>query len=668
MCGIVGLFFNNKNINKRYIQNMANSIRHRGPDDEGYIFFDKNTVHAVGGKDTKQNNYGLKYAYSPSYNISELKKSFGYSFGHRRLSIIDLSPAGHQPMCTKDKKIWITYNGEIYNYLELKDELIGKGYQFQSNSDTEVLLNSYAEWGTECLNKLNGMWAFVIYDQRKQYLFGARDRFSVKPLYYFNNANCFAFGSEIKALLTLPFINMNINDNALFDYLLLYREESEEEGFFKDIFELKPSHAFIFDLTNFKLNKYKYYNLQYNDKWERYNKKSYFEFSSNLKNHIIDAVKIRLRSDVPIGSCLSGGLDSSSLVCLINDLLQHEHITQIGSKQKVFTASYHDTSIDESKWAEIVVKNTNTKWFQTFPTEDQLIQDIEKLVYIQDIPFGTTSIYAQYQVMKLASMNGIKVLIDGRGGDELFAGYNPYYRAFFSQIIKRFDLITLLKEFINLNNSPVTRQFLLSSLIQTAGSKLVPMFISKNYLIKRRVEYKYINKDFIYSKKNRLESIYERSFTSLNKMLFDTMTEFGLKTLLRYEDRNAMNFSIEARTPFADDIFLINYIFNIPSTYKIHNGWSKYIFREAMSGILPESIKWRKDKIGFITPETIWLNSKRNYLKQYLTNDLNEFINIKKLLSDIENTPEDRPIYEISHMWRIFNFAIWKRVYQNLNY
>ena len=382
--------------------NMTNALRHRGPDDEGYLAINTRAKEAyhLTGSDSKVN-----YP-----RIEEFNKEVDLFLGHRRLSIIDPSPRGHQPMSNKGETVWIIHNGEIYNYVELREELKHSGYNFHTNTDTEVILAAYEEWGEDCLSKLNGMWAFIIYDKRKNFLFGSRDRTGVKPLYYYLDSNFFAFASEIKSLIKMPYVKTSVNSNAVFDYFAFNWQENEQEGFFKNIIELSQSHGFYYNLSTKTLKKWKYYNLKYSEDWEDFNEKKFNEFTEEIDKLIFNAIALRLRSDVPVGSCLSGGIDSSTIVCIVNKILEKENLTQIGEKQKVFTACYDDAKeIDESRWARIVAERTKTSWHQTFPDPSGFIEDLEDLVYTQDIPFGSTSIYAQYRVMKLAKETNVKV-------------------------------------------------------------------------------------------------------------------------------------------------------------------------------------------------------------------------------------------------------------------
>lgn len=628
MCGIAGIVYRDKNPTYEEIKLITDSIAHRGPDGEGFYFGDN------------------------------------FALGHRRLAIIDLSEAGKQPMEYKGRygEYIITYNGEIYNYIELREELKRDGYHFNTHTDTEVILAAYDKWGFDCLEKFDGMWAFVVYDKKKNILFGSRDRFGVKPFYYFYNNYKFVFASEIKALIKLNDIkeSIRVNQEEIFRYLVLGIENLEEEGFYKDILELFPSYAFLLNLKNFEFKRWQYYILSYNPDTGKFNNKELENYKKNVKKLIFCAVDKRLRSDVLVGSCLSGGLDSSTIVCVINELLKSKNIGSVGDIQKVFTASYEDKVVDESNWAKIVVDHTKAEWFRTFPKEEELLKDLDDLIYTQEIPFGSTSIYAQYRVMKLAKENGVKVLLDGQGGDELFTGYHGYYQTFYLELLKNFRVLDLLKEIKNLNNSPINVRYLISSLLKMFTAKTLPrdlvMLIYSIFLNR----FKYINREFFNENRFIIEQTIEKLPNSLNQHLYQFITGKNLKTLLKYEDRNSMRFSIESRTPFADDRDLIEYMFKIPSVYKIHNGWSKYILRESMQGILPEQIRLRKDKIGFATPEKKWINSNKDLFISIIKENrhlLDDFLNVELVLQDFKNGSVFKEGFFI---WRVINLLLWR--------
>jgi asparagine synthase (glutamine-hydrolysing) len=655
MCGIAGIFNHNTSVDSRHVKTMCDILRHRGPDDEGFLavnIAERTTLPLYG---------------SQSQIKGELIDAFGGKanlfLGHRRLSIIDVTPAGHQPMCDKNGNVWIVFNGEIYNYVELKQDLIKKGYSFRTSTDTEVLLYSYIEWGMECLEKFNGMWAFVIYDKRKNVLWGSRDRFGVKPLYYYNKNGHFVFASEIKALVGLPFVEKKINEAVAFEYLV-HNVNNPQQCFFEGIEELKPSEAFSVDLGNGDVKKWKYYHLVSNEQWAAYDEKSFSQINEKVRELVFNAVRLRLRSDVPVGSCLSGGMDSSAIVCIVNDYLKKESITSIGVRQKVFTACYAGESIDESKWAKIVVEATKTEWQRTFPETGAFLQDMDDLVYSQDVPFGSTSIYAQYRVMKLAHENGVKVLLDGQGGDELFTGYADYYSNFFIDLLKHGALRTLRNEFMHRQNSPVSALFfrmLLYSFGKRPAYDMLPPVLKYYYYLFVNPFTRYLGRDFVNRNKRNKPTLRNTALFSLNGMLEYTMT-CNLSELLRYEDRNSMHFSIESRTPFADDIDLITYVFSLPGVYKIHNGWSKYLLRQSMAGLVPDEITVRTDKIGFSTPEYLWIADCKDELLSGMKSDgLDYFVDYGKFSNNWDQLVHGRKGAMGTTIWRYVNFALWKK-------
>lgn len=669
MCGICGILKRNESEIHlpSVIKLMCNSIKHRGPDDEGFALFKLNDEFHVsaGSTDTQTTAWNTDYNYSPKYHIEELSNTFQLALGHRRLSVIDLSEAAHQPMCLTDNDIWITLNGEIYNYLELKNELTEKGYNFISRSDTEVLLNAYKEWGIDCLQKLNGMWSFVIYDKRKNILFGSRDRFGVKPLYYYSDSNVFAFASEQKAFLKIPDNNIGINESGIFDYLYLNQIEMREEGFFKNIYELKPAHYFIYHINNHQLSATKYYELDFEKRLSAFDPLKQAEYQQKTRELIRNAIDIRLRSDIAVGFCLSGGIDSSSIVCMAAEITKEKTSKLNGDALKCFTAINQSDQFNEAKWAELVVNKTNTEWIKANCTSADLMKELEKIIYHQDIPLLSTSTYAQYKVMQKAALNGIHILIDGQGGDEIFAGYAPFYSAYYSELICNMKLKTLYDELKNIANSPTSINIYAKSLIKYGLDKLLSKNIRKTLSEQIKSEAKYLKADFIKNNKAGISFAGEYQLIGTNYLLHKYVTESYLKNLLRWEDRCSMAFSVESRTPFSDDINLIEYIFALPPNYKIYKGWSKSLLRNAMQGILPDAIKNRCDKMGFSTPQQTWLKeiNKEMISRISALKHIDNYVDADKLLQDWDNIFAGNDTKTQDFAWRYMNYLIWKDLF-----
>jgi len=651
MCGITGISYNNKHEDTQDIQRMADAIAHRGPDGEGFVAISTST-----GKITELAGDKTPIHLQP---LSSFGANADIYLAHRRLSIIDLSKAGHQPMTNKQKDIWLTFNGEIYNYKSLRNEL--SEFSFGSNTDTEVLLYAYEKWGINCLERFNGMWAFVIYDARKNTLFGARDRFGVKPLYYTQTPDFFAFNSEIKGLLANLEIPHKINLDISAAYLRTGLESFDGETFFETVSELKPAHYFTYDIEKRKLTMEQYYELQFCDVWEQFDEKKCCEYVEGVKDKILQAVDLRLNADVTVGSCLSGGMDSSAIVCSINMLLKDKSYTSIGPKQGVVTACYDNSLIDESKWAQCVSDHVSADLHKVFPKGEELIDDLSDLIFSQDVPFGSTSIYAQYRVMKAARDAGITVLLDGQGGDELFTGYTPYYNTFYAEAIKNEDNDLLKTEQNYVKNTPFG-----DININTINKKSYVKNVAKKIL-------PYKIKDFLHSVIRQPESRYimvsgksykKYSFTTLNQMLYTLMSYTSLPILLKYEDRNSMRFSIESRTPFADDVNLIDYTFLIPGVYKIHNGWSKYLLRESMGNLIPKQIKERTDKIGFSTPEYKWLKLIKPFVFDNTNSDINEILKVSQMEKDWDIIFAKQNKDGVTNIWRYINFILWFRTFK----
>lgn len=665
MCGISGIIsFQQNNKLVKSISSVNDEIKHRGPDDEGYVFFEHNTPTPVFGNDTPQNVKQSNLLYSPKIGFEEITGNTNVVLGHRRLSILDLSAHAHQPLCNEDSNFWIVFNGEIYNYQVIREELIALGYQFTSNSDTEVVLKAYIAWGAACLTKFNGMWSFVIYDKNQQKLFGARDRFGVKPFYYIHNNNYFAFCSEIKGLLKLDGFEKKINPKAVYDYLVLGKMELDTETFFKGIFELKPSSYFELEVNTKKIRFTNYYQLQTNLNWEKVDKTKSTKVVADLKTKITEAISTRLNSDVETGTCLSGGIDSSILVGTINQLLNQKKIEQIGEKQEVFTASYPENDIDESKWAKLVVEQTKTNWNQTFPTAAQLKEQLEDLIYAQDIPFGSSSTFSQYKVMELIHSKNVKVTLDGQGADELFGGYANHFTNFITHAFKTFSFSVIRQNLKNTHPSFANQKNSFKIPLQSFVISNFPNIYFKK-LIQHEPELAFVNYQLISDNQNRFGLINDKIKPTFNGLLHFQFTEYGLKHLLRTADRNSMRFSVESRMPFADDIILITTVFNVSGSYKIQQGKSKFLLREAMKNVLPNEIYNRTDKIGFATPEKKWMQELKPYFKEIISQQKNdEFVNWEDFYKNFDSIYEHAINTSTLRLWRFINFALWRKVYQ----
>jgi asparagine synthase (glutamine-hydrolysing) len=658
MCGISGIVQLQGSSNQLpvILKNMNDKLKHRGPDDEGFTLFKDGKAQCFSGQDTPASSLSSNLAFAPKFQIDSAKEHpIQVGFGHRRLAIIDLSAGGHQPMCLQEnQEIWITLNGEIYNYIELREELQSYGFVFHTESDVEVVLASYQHWGTDCLSRFNGMWAFVIYDLQKNQLFGARDRFGVKPLYYVKNEQHFAFASEQKALLEVSSYQPVVNVDAMLPFLLYGQIEMQSEGFFKDLFELKPGHFFMFDLFDSQMNITSYFELKIQTKNNTWNKQSFEQAAQKTKDLIKQAVRIRFRSDVSIGFCLSGGLDSSTIVCTAAEIVKEESISSLKHGIKTFTAS-NDSTEDESSWAKQIIDHTNADWHNIKIDSSTLVEDIQKLIYFQDIPLATTSTYAQSRVMRAAHEHGISILIDGQGGDELYAGYQTFYYSYFHQIFSSFQWKTLFKESRSLGNSPMSLKELFAAMLKVKLSHF-PAGIRVKLSKKWKSETSLMTPAFLESKAQQVQFHGGFQSESLNQRLKSYCTETYLKSLLRWEDRCSMQYSIESRTPFSDDINLIQHAFSLPANYKIRNGWSKYILRESIKGLVPESIRLRKDKKGFSIPQNTWLMEQESaffdLFQSHKHLDVHEFVqkeliesNWKVFFSDLKHSKEQDLIF-----------------------
>jgi len=655
MCGIAGIISLDKNNVAAASAHISKTLAHRGPDDEGFYFFDGEEDTVAYSLDTPQSIKNSSINYSPKVFVDDVNsENITLALSHRRLAIIDLEATGHQPQCNEDASVWLTFNGEIYNYLEIKLALESAGHYFIGSSDTEVIIKAYLQWGKQCVHKFNGMWAFALFDKRNNELWISRDRFGVKPFYYYQTKTFFAFASEQKALLELrkfKMLDTGLNAPAIFDYFIHGQIEYETEGMFKNIFELMPSHQICINTRTLETKIEKYYTLNVNEKFTPYNEAISHDIAHKLTPLFYDAVKLRLRSDVPVGACLSGGIDSSGIVCAMHDL-------EPNTKFHSFTAAFENTVFDESNFAKIVSDKAKTHWHSVTPTSCDLLQNIENLMYCQDIPIWSASTFAQFSLMELSKENNIKVVLDGQGGDELFGGY-PHHLLSFTAETLRNNFLMGLKLFKN-NSSFIIKNYVKNNLVNKFNPQLIKTF-QQQY----REDISYFNHSFLENNKARFKNNFEQNLGGLNQQLQQELNNTLLKNYLKCEDRCSMHHSVESRTPFADDLPLIEYAMQIPSAYKINNGVHKYILRQALQKTLPPQVLSRTDKMGYNTPNNQWIFDIKNQLKPYFENPaLKQFIDTDLLLKNYDTFFDVRHKPETGRVFKLMSFAVWLKVFE----
>lgn len=626
MCGIAGIISKTQGFPvKQKIHAMSRAIKHRGPDGEGFTFFKDEHITSVYSDETPASNINNShYLFNASVSFDEVSISQNTAFAHRRLSIIDLSESGHQPMCDTSGDYWITFNGEVYNYIELREELKQKGHQFITKTDTEVVVAAYKEWGMKCLERFNGMWAFAIYDKVKRIIFCARDRAGVKPFYYINTNDVFAFASEQKAFIKSGLLQFEVNEKEQYDFILNAAQETNNQSLFQDIYELKPSTSLLFDLHRKDIVINQYYQIE-----TKINVISNEDEIINLiEEKLLNSIKLRLRSDVEVGSCLSGGLDSSVIAGMIYNI-------QPQASLKLFTSVFPNEKFDESVYAREVAGFVKGKWFHTTPTAEGFFNELSALNYYQDLPIWTTSTYSQYKVMQLAKEQHVKVVLDGQGADELFAGYAHHYYSYWKETLG-------LGTYQKIKSSEPT--------IHHPFQLFFKQQIKEWFHIKRRYS-SFFNPNAPYHQVHKTTHFSNH----LNEQL-KIDYQGRLKSFLKCEDRCSMAFGIESRVPFSDDVDLVDLAFSVDGRLKIKNGVSKYLLREASKNYIPKSIYQRKDKIGFEAPLNKWLILNQKLVMDVIISDL-DFLNRDLITKKMSYLIQKHPNF----IFRLFSFAIWKR-------
>jgi asparagine synthase (glutamine-hydrolysing) len=609
MCGIAGYYDATEPASESRVRAMANRLAHRGPDADGFALIDTATARVWTGTGAKPD------------------ARFDLALGHRRLSIIDLSDAGLQPMASGDGTCWIVYNGEIYNYVELRAELAAKGHAFRSGSDTEVLLAAYREWGIDCLSRCNGMWGFALWDAAKHELVCARDRFGVKPLYYAYGADWFVFGSEIKAVLAHPRVSRKPNDAIVYDYLSLKLLDHTDETFFAGVHKLPAGHTLSFRPGHApKLRRYWDVTPAFELDADPAGEPAAIERFAELFE---DAVRVRLRADVPIGTCLSGGVDSSSIVVTANRLMFDElklPRALVGDRQRTFSACFDDARFDERKFIDEVIAKTGASSYRVFPSGERLWAELPRLIAQMDEPIASTSQYSQYNVFRLAKESGVTVTLDGQGADELMAGYVGYHGVLLATLARAGRLVAAGREayatWKHAGRGRSAGQLVgraLYGLLPPAISTPIRTALAPRLAPEGRAQL-VVDRDLAARfATRRLDWLTERSASmqDLGAKLYADTFKFSLPALLRFADRNSMAFSIESRTPLLD-YRIVEHLFALPLSLIMRGGWTKWIFRTAMQGQLPPAVQWRKDKMGFVTPEAIWLEQGKAKVAELL--------------------------------------------------
>lgn len=577
MCGIAGYYSSVAPIDKNVFDHMVDIIDYRGPNDRG-VFFDGNLA-----------------------------------LGHRRLSIFDISEAGHQPFFFEDRYV-LVYNGEIFNFIELREELIKKGYSFKTSTDTEVVIAAYDYYGKGCINHFRGMWAFALYDIKDKKLFCSRDRFGVKPFYYHFVDNKFIFGSEIKQILSVLDKGQKINRKRVLEYLIRGYSDFTEETMIQGVYQLRGGHNLVFDLNNCSFKIEKYYDLADVDAIGKGDLP--FEIAGEqFREQFEKSILLRLRSDVPLGYCLSGGLDSSSIVCVADKLIKENNI-QV--EQKSVSSCFHDKAYDEQEYIDEVIANTSVKAYKTFPEGTNLFDDLDNLIWHMDEPFSSACEYAQWNVFKAAKDQGLTVMIDGQGADEQLAGYTGFYSVIFAEYLKKFrfgKFFSELREYKKLRAS--TEKYVKSYKIVIEA--MISAYLPRKWQKYGKLKLFYLRQGFPFEDRDIRDVVMGLDLYPANNSKQYILDNFkcNLSMLLRFEDRNSMANSIESRVPFLDHE-LVETVLKMPIDYKIHNGITKSVLREGLKDILPDKILKRYSKLGYVTPEEKWINEHPEVYREEL--------------------------------------------------
>lgn len=626
MCGILGSFSRMLvSTAEQQAQASLHAMYHRGPDDKGLEIIDISGGQLI--------------------------------LGQSRLSIIDLSAGGHQPMQSRDERYSIVFNGEIYNYRELREELRAYGHSFYTESDTEVLLAAWSQWQTGCMPRLRGMFAFALFDRAEESLTLVRDAFGIKPLNYFRNKEMLALASEIPALLKLLPAKPKPNPQRVYEYLVLGSYDDRDDSFYEQVYQLKPGYFLsikLSDITTGEPQRWWWPSI------EERTDMSFKKAAEQLREMFLNNIRLHLRSDVPLGAALSGGIDSSSVVC---------GIRHIEPKIPIHTFSFiaQGSEVNEERWIDIVNQSSGAIPHKVVVDPQELGHDLDDIIRAQGEPFGDTSIYAQYRVFRLAREHGITVTLDGQGADELLAGYNGYPQRYLQSLIEK-KQYHKIPGFLNAwskwpgRNSKQAIRTLMGLLVSRQTKNLLGSLLGKT-----RQQSGWLKTEWFMQQGIDMaarEQVFGEGAHGRRVVeeLRYALTNQGLPALMRHADRNSMRWSIESRVPFLTTD-LAEFLLSLPEQYLIsQKGETKSVLREAMRGIVPDAILDRRDKIGFETPEQVWLKGQQSEIKYWLEGLTGlPFINETLARKEIDDVLNSKKPYN-TEAWRLINFSRWMQL------
>lgn len=624
MCGIAGILsLDGQRDLRGNIQKMTDILTHRGPDDSGIM---------VDGQ---------------------------VNFGFRRLSILDLEQTGHQPMTTIDGSCTIIFNGEIYNFVELREKLEAKGYRFRSTGDTEVLLNAYCEWGEDCLSMLNGMWAFLIYDRRRKLVFGSRDRFGIKPLFVHRGKREILFASEIKSIRASGLYQTSIDWSTAADFLVRQKLDTRNETFYAEIEQIPAGGCFTLDFDG---------RLKVRSFW------SFPELREQTEAAVIDSyaelfedsVRLHRRSDVPLAVFLSGGIDSTSILC---SLARNRAVSPSGASERLKALAFMDPRFDESRFIDDTITETSAELERVDYSSQHIWDDLPKVLWYHDEPVHSTTALVGYRLSEAAAGHGIKVILNGQGADETAAGYPRYFNGYWQTLLSTLGpraLFSELQSYAHHWKGSAAKRFfeVLGRSITVQPYRLqIYQGLRNRLALQHDRRHSWFTADFLYKllpeENGRVDGLY------LDNQLRDSVERSPLPLYLRIEDRNAMAHSVEIRVPFLD-YRLVELLFSVPGQYKMRGPFNKYIIREAMRGKIPDSVRNRQDKMGFPSPSGIWMSELEGKIRDMLSSQLASEIgvfNLAQVKKDFDRHCKGE-MQLGRETFNVLQFLIW---YQNTN-
>lgn len=651
-----------------FLQPIMNKMPHRGKIDEGFVFLDGETATQHYGTDTPESIIREQDLLPLDNAPSEAWLGFG-----ARLSA-QVSKSGqprHQPLKHHSGRAWIVFDGEILNAKSLADELREEGVALEGQDDAEILLQAYLSWKERVLSKLEGSYAFVIVDLDEKRIFGARDRFGTRPFYYVADSKLFAFASEAKSLIQLPFVSKKVSKSAVYDYLVLGISESSTQSMFRGITELPPGSAFSMLIETGNMKVWGYFHLTTDSKLDRYSRNKVSTLSYRLKKSLINNISQHLTPGFKSAYHLDSSLESLIFPYLLKEFIEELPAKERPKPSEIYMGIFGHVEISENgsyhdlEQAKATVKELEVDMLQSLCRFEDFIENLEKITYYQDVPFSTLDVFGQYKMLETAKEAGIDLVLENFGSEQLFSSSHSHYNQYLHDLWQKGEYKILMDNFLGSSDGLITKIGQIKELTRSVIFRSTSDDLKETFIKASSDEFSYLKTSFTDRYFRNLDDKIKTSPLNLNQLLASELSGPVIKEKLRTTDRNSFLTGVAVRCPFVSDREMAESMVKASSVYKIRGGVSGNILRKAMRGILPDQVMKMRRRHLDPSSNNKWLRQAREELKEYVTTDLDDFLDSRKIKKDWDHLVDQADKNQNAFLWRVINLAIWRYVYFN---